>query len=56
MQPADEFADDATIGKHWGSAQFKALLQQGATVQEIEQAWEPWLAEFERKRQRVLIY
>lgn len=51
-----ELADDATFGKHWGSVQFKTLLQQGASVQQIEQAWEPWLAEFERKRQRVLIY
>lgn len=51
-----ELADDATIGKHWGSVQFRTLLEQGASVQQIEQAWEPWLAEFERKRQRVLIY
>jgi uncharacterized protein YbbC (DUF1343 family) len=51
-----ELADDAAIGKHWGSVQFKTLLLQGASVQQIEAAWEPWLAEFERKRQRVLIY
>ena len=51
-----EFADETSIGKHWGSTRLLEQLRGGATVAEIEAEWSASLASFAAARAKALLY
>ena len=51
-----EFADETSVGKHWGSTRLLEQLRAGATVAEIEAEWGPSLASFAAARAKALLY
>jgi uncharacterized protein YbbC (DUF1343 family) len=48
--------DGPVLGKHWGTLSVFDALRAGKSAAEIEAAWQPQLADFEKRRALALIY
>jgi uncharacterized protein YbbC (DUF1343 family) len=51
-----QFADEATVAKHWGNAHVLEMLVAGKSIDEIESSWNAEREQFKAARARCLLY